>query len=184
MKQIDLGKINARLSRIPDEFKGKVAQVGIPAGLAYEDGTSVAYVAAIQEMGAPDVKIPERPFFKPAIAQHSDEWSAIMRGMVPKVGAGEITADEVLDAVGITAVADIQQAIADVDSPTLSPITVMLRKWRKDGRTITGKTVGEAAAAVDKGEDPGGDDKPLNDTGLLIASVRNAVGAPGAEFKA
>ena len=184
MKQIDLSKIQARLERIPKEFEGKVAQVGVPAGLAYENGTSVAYVAAIQEMGAPDVSIPARPFFKPAIAQHSDEWSSIMKGMVPKVGSGAATAEDVLDAVGITAVADIQSEIASVDSPALSPITVMLRKWRKNGQTITGKTVGEAAAAVADGEDPGGDDKPLNDSGLLIASIRNAVNTPGGEFKA
>ena len=75
-----------------------------------------------------------------------------------------------------------QQAIAEVYAPPLSPITVLLRKWKKDGRTITGKTVGEAAAAIKAGEDPGGDDKPLNATGLLIASMHNAVNATGAEF--
>ena len=161
-----------------------VAQVGVPSGLAYEGGTSVAYVAAIQEMGAPEVSIPARPFFKPAIAHHSDEWAGVMKGLVPKVGSGQSEAFDVLDAVGRVAVADIQQEIANVNSPALSPITVMLRKWRKDGMTITGKTVGEAAAAVAAGDDPGSDDKPLNDTGLLLASIRNAVNTKGGEFKA
>jgi len=183
-KQINLGKIVARLERIPKEFKGMVAQVGIPSGLAYEDGTSVAYVAAIQEFGAPEVSIPARPFIKPAVAQHSEEWSGILKGLVPRVGAGQASAFDALDAVGRAAVADIQQEISALDSPALSPVTVLLRKWRKGGMKITGKTVGEAAAAIKAGEDPGGDDKPLNDTGLLLASVRNAVNKPGSEFSA
>jgi hypothetical protein len=183
MKQLDLEKIKVRLSRIPREFNGKVAQVGFPAGLAYEDGTSVAYVAAIQEMGAPEVSIPARPYFKPAVQHHSKEWSDVMAGLVANVGAGGASADDVLDIVGRAAVADVQAEIAAVTSPPLSLITVMLRKWRKDGKKISGKTVGEAAAAVDAGEDSGGDDKPLNDSGLLIASVRNAVNKQGGEFK-
>ena len=183
MTQFNLSKITARLERIPEQFNNKVAQVGVPSGLQYEDGTSVAYVAAIQEMGAPEVSIPARPFFKPAVAQHSDKWCGILRSLAPKVGTGGTTAEDVLDAVGLAAVADIQQEIASVSSPALSPVTVMLRKWRKDGQTITGRTVGEAAAAIAGGEDPGGDNKPLNDTGLLIASIRNAVNAPGSEFK-
>lgn len=184
---LNLSKVTARLEKIPKEFDGKIAQVGFPAGVAYEGGTSVAYVAAIQEFGAPEVKIPPRPFFRPAIKQNSDEWAKTLARMVPAVGEGQATADDVLQAVGMQASADIQSQIAQVTSPALSPITVLLRKWRKDGRKITGKTVGEAAAEIakgDAGEDPGGDNKPLNDSGLLIASVRNAVASPGSEFKA
>ena len=184
MKQLDLTKIAKRLGAVPVAFKGKVAQVGIPAGLAYEDGTSVAYVAAIQEFGAPDVKIPPRPFFRPAIKSHSKEWADAMGQFIPTVSAGAATADDALQAIGVVAAADIQAEIASVSSPSLSPVTVLLRKWRKDGRKITGRTVGEAAAAIEDGENPGDDDKPLNDTGLLLASIRNAVAAPGEEFKA
>lgn len=182
MSQLKLDKVAAYLNRIPKEFDKQVAQIGIPQGPQYEDGTSVAYVAAIQEFGAPAVSIPPRPFFRPTIAEKKAEWVAVMKQMVPKVGAGSATAFDVLDTVGRVAVADIQVAIAGVNSPSLSPITVLLRKWKKDGRTITGKTVGEAAAAIAAGVDPGGDNKPLNATGLLIASVHNAVNKPGAEF--
>ena len=61
----------------------------------------------------------------------------------------------------------------------LSPITLVLRKWRREGKPITGKTVGEAAAAY--AADPtiinGVNADPLQDTGLLAASVQHAVGA-------
>jgi hypothetical protein len=184
LKQLDLSKIKARLDRIPDQFQGQVAQVGFPAGTAYEDGTPVAYVAAIQEFGAPEVKIPARPTIKPAVAEKSGEWAQFMRQMVAKVGAGVVSAFDVLDGVGRIAVADIQTKIAEVNSPPLSPITVLLRKWRKEGKTITGRTVGQAAREIAEGVDPGSDNKPLNDSGLLMASVHNAVNKEGAEFRA
>lgn len=183
MKQLDLSKVKAYLERIPDEFQGEVAQVGIPAGTNYEDGTPVAYVAAIQEFGAPAVKIPARPVIRPTVQQHSGEWASFLRNMVPKVAAGQLSAFDVLDGVGRIAVADMQAQLASVYSPPLSPITVMLRKWRKEGRTITGKTVGEAAAAIAEGKDPGNDNKPLNDSGLLMQSFRNAVNKEGGEFR-
>lgn len=180
--QLDLSKIRMRLERIPEQFTGQVAQIGVPAGLAYEDGTSIAYVAAIQEFGAPEVKIPPRPFIMPTVAQQKDAWVDVMAHMVPKVGDGSATAFDVLDGVGRIAATDIQVQIAGISSPALSPVTVLLRKWRKGGKTITGKTVGQAAAAIAAGVDPGSDNKPLNDTGLLIASIRNAVNKEGAEF--
>lgn len=182
MSQFNLDKVSKTLQRVPDEFRGKVAQVGFPQGISYEDGPNVAYVAAIQEFGAPEVSIPARPFMRPTVQEHRDEWVQTMGNLVPQVVSGRLTAHDVLDAVGIQAATEMQAQIAKTNSPALSPITVMLRKWRKDGRTITGKTVGEAAAAVKAGEDPGDDNKPLDDTGLMLASIRHAVNDAGGEF--
>ena len=53
MAALNLDKIKATLDRVPEEFNGLVAQVGLPSGINYEDGTPVAQVAAIQEFGAP-----------------------------------------------------------------------------------------------------------------------------------
>ena len=72
MKQLNLDKIKATLERIPEEFEGMVAQVGFPSGINYEDGTSVAYVAAIQEFGAPAVNNPPRPFMQPTVKAKKD----------------------------------------------------------------------------------------------------------------
>ncbi len=46
-----MGKIARALSDRAKLFDGAVAKVGIPAGKTYPDGTSIAYVAAIQEFG-------------------------------------------------------------------------------------------------------------------------------------
>jgi hypothetical protein len=184
MSGLNFDKINARLARIPKEFEGEVAQIGFPKGIEYEDGTPVAYVAAIQNLGAPEASIPKRPFIEPTIAAHKGEWTKLMGDGAKRVGDGTLTAFDVLDGVGRMAVADIQEEIGTITEPELSPITVLLRKWQKEGRKITGKTVGEAAAAIRAGVDPGSDDKPLNATGLLITSVRNAVNKQNAEFEA
>lgn len=49
---LDMGKIARALSDRAKLLDGAVAKVGIPTGKTYPDGTSIAYVAAIQEFGA------------------------------------------------------------------------------------------------------------------------------------
>ena len=154
MKQLNLAKIQATLERVPEEFEGLVAQVGFPSGKNYPDGTSVAYVAAIQEFGAPSVNIPPRPFMQPTVAAKKDEWTGIIAKSIPRVVTGRMTATDVLDLVGIKASADIQETISKVTSPPLKPETI-----RRKGSA-----------------------KPLIDTGLMVASVRNAVNKAGSEF--
>ena len=63
------------LERAPKEFENMVAQVGIPSGIQYEDGTDVAFVAAIHEFGAPAANIPARPFIMPTVAEQKDQWT-------------------------------------------------------------------------------------------------------------
>lgn len=156
MNQFNLDKIKATLERVPEEFEGMVAQVGFPSGINYEDGTSVAYVAAIQEFGAPAVRIPARPFMQPTVREKKDYWTNIIEKDIPKVVLGKMTAFDVLDKVGIVAAADIQTKISSIYSPPNSPATLA----RKNGT------------------------KPLVDTGLMLASVQNAVNKTGSEFTA
>ena len=177
----DLEKIRAKLEAIPAGYENKVARVGFFPNAVYEDGTNVAYVAAIQEFGAPEVSIPARPFMRPTIEQHKADWSEQMAAGLRASVKGNANADQVLFAVGALAASDVQQTIETSSYEGLSPVTILLRKWRREGRHITGKTVGEAAAAIydamERGEDilDGTNADPLRDTGLMIASVRNDV---------
>lgn len=154
MKQLNLEKIKATLERVPEEFNGLVAQIGFPSGKNYPDGTGVAYVAAIQEFGAPAVNIPPRPFMQPTVAAKKDDWANTIAKTIPRVVEGKMTAYDVLDLVGIQASADIQETISKVSSPPLKPATIQRK----------------------------GSAKPLIDTGLMVASVRNAVNKEGSEF--
>jgi len=154
MKQLNLDKIKIALERVPEEFEGMVAQIGFPSGANYEDGTSVAYVAAIQEFGAPAVGIPARPFMQPTVKEKKDTWVKTIEKSLPKVVLGKMSAFDVLDLVGIQAAADIQTKISSIYSPPNAPATI-----RAKGST-----------------------KPLIDTGLMLASVQNAVNKTGSEF--
>ena len=154
MNQLNLDKIKATLERVPEEFEGMVAQIGFPSGINYEDGTSVAYVAAIQEFGAPAVGIPARPFMQPTVNEKKDTWVTIIEKQLPKVALGKMSAFDVLDLVGISAAADIQTKISSIYTPPNAPATIRAK----------------------------GSAKPLIDTGLMLASVQNAVNKTGAEF--
>lgn len=154
MNQFNLDKIRATLERVPEEFEGMVAQIGFPSGINYEDGTSVAYVAAIQEFGAPAVGIPPRPFMQPTVKEKKDTWVKTIEKSLPKVALGEMSAFDVLDLVGIQAAADIQTKISSIYTPPNAPATIRAK----------------------------GSAKPLIDTGLMLASVQNAVNTTGAEF--
>jgi phage gpG-like protein len=154
MNQFNLDKIRASFERVPEEFEGMVAQIGFPSGNNYEDGTPVAYVAAIQEFGAPAVKIPPRPFMQPTVKAKKDEWTKILAKTIPKVVEGKNTAFDALDLVGRVAAADIQETIANVYSPPNAPATIARK----------------------------GSAKPLIDTGYMLASVTNAVAPADSDF--
>lgn len=178
MAGFDLSKIKATLEAIPEQFSGQEAKIGWFPTARYEDGTPVAYVALIQEKGAPEVGIPARPFMQPAVDAHKDEWVKLMGDGVRAVIRGKATAEDVLEGVGLSAVGDVQEQIESGAHEPLSPTTILLRKWRREGRTITGKVVGEAAAQV--AEHPeliqGVNADPLRDSGLMVATLSHAVG--------
>lgn len=182
MMGFDTSRLHAKLGRLPKQFAGKEAKIGWPEGKQYPDGTSVAYVAAIQNFGVPERGLPPRPMLKPTVEENKERWAKVGRGLVKEVANGGLSAADALDGIGRVAAMDLQVTIAQINEPPLSPVTVLLRKWRKQGRMITGKTVGEAAGAIADGVDPGNDNKPLNDTGYMIASVAHGVGTAGAGF--
>lgn len=159
----------------------KVARVGFFPSSKYEDGTPVAYVAAIQEFGSPTEGIPPRSFMRTTAEAQRGAWQATARQGAQAVVKGNATGEQVLDTLGQLAAGDIRKAISDLTSPPLSQITIELRKMRREGRKITGKTVGEAAKAtksafyqpVDSGAPIA---KPLVESAVLLDAVTSEVG--------
>jgi len=159
------------------DFKGLTARAGVFGG-NYPSGTPIAYVAAIQEYGAPAANIPPRPFMRPTVKEQKHAWTQSMQAGVKAVVRGKIEATDVMEQVGALMAADIKQTISEITEPPLSPITVMLRGMRRNDASliVTGKTVGEAAERVQAGEtNYGAPTKPLVDEGFLIASITHAV---------
>lgn len=152
-QKIDLSKIHAALDRIPAEFTGKVAKVGWFESAKYEDGTSVAHVAAIQEFGD-GKKIPPRPFMRTTFAEKAEDWVDLGRQALRAVAKGQLSGDQALEVVGMQAVGDIKQKITDIHEPKLSPYTIQQRLNDRKDKTVTASL-----------------EKPLIDSAIMFNSI-------------
>lgn len=162
-------QLNVALKQL-DGFEGRV---GWGEDAKYEDGTSVAYVAAINELGKH-----ARPFMRPAAAKNEGKWRATAAHAANLILKGKMTGQAGMSLIVQQAESDVLQSIVDVNSPPLSMVTLILRKWRREGKRITGALVGAAAAMVRDGQKvdvSGVSTKPLNDTGHMIATLTSRV---------
>ena len=154
----------------------ETVQIGFMSGATYPDGgLPVAAVGAIQEFGAPRAGIPPRPFFRNMIARESGGWPALISGLLKANG---LDARRALDMAGQAIQEELQQSIIETNAPPLSEVTLMLRMMRRKNPSliVTGRTVGEAAARVARGERASGvSTKPLVDSGKLLASPTHLV---------
>ncbi len=155
---MNISKISAALGQRIKGFDTREVRVGWFEGVNYPNGTSVATVATIQEYGSPSQNIPPRPFLRPAIDGNRDKWIKTLISGAKAAGKGSISADNVLDAVGLQVVGDIKQSIQSVTSPALSQSTINAR-----------------AAKYASGEVTSSLTKPLIDTGLMISSTNHLV---------
>jgi hypothetical protein len=148
----------------------KTVRIGFLEGSKYPNGTPVALVAAIQEYGAPKVNIPPRPFFRTMIAEHQREWPPAMAALL-KANGGD--AAKTLAQTGEAIAGQLRESIIKTNSPALSPVTLMLRKWfGNHPEQIRKRDVWRAAAAVRAGESTAGvSTKPLVWQGIMLGSV-------------
>lgn len=166
----------ASLKSVAKGFEGLEAQAGWFPEAKYDDGTPVAYVMNIHEYGAPAVGIPPRPFFRQAISSYQATWNKNLRDGVKAAISGKVSPENVLTAVGLQAAGDIKMELVGVSSPPLSKVTLLLRKWKKEGRVINRSVVQEARHAIANGADYSGvPTDPLNDTGYAIATLTSIV---------
>jgi hypothetical protein len=151
--------------------KAATLRVGFLENATYPDGKPVAMVAAIQEFGAPAAKIPSRPFFRNMVAAKSPNWGESLGNVLKGT---DYDAGKALAVMGESIKGQLVDSIVEINSPALSPTTLMLRKMRSEdqGLVVTGKTVGEAARRVADGESYAGvSTAVLIDSGHLQNSV-------------
>lgn len=126
-------------------FDGLEAKTGWFETAHYPDGTPVAYVATIHEFGTD--RIPARPFMRPAVADHGQEWlDQLAAGARASLNGGQ-TPEQVMELVALGAAGNVAEAIQAVTSPPLAPVTVARK----------------------------GSSKPLIDTGQMFQSVTGKV---------
>lgn len=162
------------------DVEKKSLQVGWFSSARYDDGTSVAGVAVLQELGSKTA--PPRPFFRPAIEANEAKWSDLLADGARAMVEGNVTADQVMNGLGLMVVGDVKNAI-NAPHLALSPVTLALRKLKNDGHTVGKGLVGAVAGAVARGETgagqlgaPSGNTTPLNETGYMIATLTHEVG--------
>ena len=163
----------AKLEAMIAGLKNAQMKVGWVDQAKYEDGTPVAYAAAISEFGSPEQSIPPRPTMRPTVTRDEKMW----KSLTAKALKADPDSVKALELLGEVAAGGIRKSISAVTAPPLSPVTLRLRFLRNRGDKITGKTVGEAHQyAYAKDADLGGvSTKPLVDSGLMIASVGSVV---------
>jgi hypothetical protein len=173
------GPASGTLKRTLAQLQDANVRVGWFESSKYPDknSTPVAYVAAINELGPH-----KRPFMQPTADERDKEWSAMMFQLSKRVVSGKMNVEDALTAVGLQVGADIQKKIAEISrAGGLSLITLIARAYRRDGKSVTGKTIGEIAALIKadptkaQDEAAGIADAPLNDTGYMRATISFSV---------
>ena len=144
------GKKLRRLLR--EAGKGGVSgvKVGFFSDARYQDGTPVAAVAAWNEFGTKT--IPERPFFRNALAEMEDGIANIIKaGIDPR---RMVVDDRLADTIGAYAAGQVQESITSLREPPNAPSTIARKRKKLGGK---------------KGV--GGGENPLIDTGFMHDSV-------------
>lgn len=153
--------LQARLKQA-QSIKNKVVKVGVVEHQHYDDDTPVAFVASVHEYGTHDEHIKPRPFFRPTIAENKSDWENTIIRAIVNGGNGE----QILETVGMIAAGQVQKTIASIDSPRLATSTLIARnrKRHKNGRKPKAISI-----------------KPLEDSGLMMASITYKVADKGDE---
>lgn len=163
--QAHLARIAAKVATLPH------VRVGFLEKATYPNTKSVAMVAAIQNFGAPRVGIPPRPFFSNMIAANRADWGPAI-GRILKLN--NYDTEKSLRLLGEAMVGQLRQAIKDLHTPPLGPVTLMLRRMRKDNpQLVVNWTVVQQARARVKAGKPysGVSIKPLIYSGMLFNSA-------------
>jgi hypothetical protein len=125
-------KLNRKLAELKRVNKANV-KVGFFDKATYSDGTSVAYVAYLNEYGGHN---PPRPFMKRTVKNNSNKW---VKGIKASLKQSGLTADGISLAfhrAGLVAVGDVKRTIMDwhPNDPrpnSLSTIAIKARRGRE-----------------------------------------------------
>lgn len=140
------------------KISGMKTRVGYFQGAKYQDGTSVAYVATIQEYGSPKEGIPPRSFMRTTIAEKENEWAKLTKSGAKAMVNGNASPRMVMEGLGLAASGDIRKKISEINSPALKPATIANKKRK----LAKGKKVGSLT-------------KPLVETSLMLTALTSEV---------
>ena len=120
-------KVNKKTSLDIKKMAKNLDKMKVEAGFfssaIYEDGTSVAEVAMINEYGVPQKGQPPRPFMRQALKK-SGEWKKTFDFMVQKDFARGGDFKTPFDTLGLVVQGDIKTSIKELTAPALAQSTI------------------------------------------------------------
>ncbi|MDX1487718.1 MAG: hypothetical protein R3268_05920 [Acidiferrobacterales bacterium] len=129
--------------------------VGVPkAAGEYEGGPHIATIAAVNNYGSADGRIPARPFLLPAIENNQDKYLKIAENMLTGEALDPSQYRVALEAIGLKATADVQEYMTDLRFPANADSTIERKK----------------------------SSNPLIDTGILRSSITYQITDPGEQI--
>lgn len=130
----------------------QVVLVGVPKGAGvYEDGLTIATIAAVNEFGSADGHVPARPFLRTAVEEGSQEYLKLIEKELPDIAEGKHPMSRLLNRLGILAVGHVQKKIVEGPFTPNAPSTIRAK----------------------------GSSSPLIDTGALRQSINYVIADKG-----
>jgi hypothetical protein len=110
---------------------------------------TVAAIAAVNEFGSPERRIPARPFIGGSFDAHVEEYRLLLRQVADGVLTGKISLKDGLSLVGQRASADVKNFVTQGEQvpPPNAPYTLK----KKLAKTYRGAAKGEPRTLVDTG---------------------------------
>ena len=123
-----MSRLSDRLNAIIAQTEGKSLAVGFMSNATYDNGDSVAGVAADNEYGVPAKHQPPRPFFRQMIAIESSGWTdKIANALI----LSNYDADKALDVVGEDIKGALIESINTLMTPPLAASTIAKKGFSK-----------------------------------------------------
>ena len=149
ISMIGTQQVEEALKQLAKRLEGQTrVLVGVPEGAgSYEDGLTIATIAAVNNFGSADGHIPARPFLEPAITKGAPQYQRLAELMIPKVLSGEMDMTGLLMQMGDLAQGHVQTEIDELKIPPNAKSTIAAK----------------------------GSDNPLIDEGTLRQSIRYVI---------
>lgn len=150
--------IEKKLNRFISQLSDTEIKVGWFESSKYENGTSVASVALVQEFGSPKDNIPPRPFMRTTIKKEEKNWDKLINVSSKEALNGNLTGNKFAERLGLIVSGHIKKSIRDVQEPPLKESTIRNRVSRRANKKLVGNLT-----------------KPLIDTGIMINTLTYVV---------
>ena len=123
-------RMGQRIKAIQDRLRSNSGvYVGVPASAGtYESGESIAVIAAVQEFGSADGRIPERSFLRVPLRSNQQDFAAVLAGSLSDVLSGNLSMAQLMDQLGARAAATSQEAISAGIPPPNAPSTIQQKE--------------------------------------------------------